>query len=256
MIFERFTKAVSNLWTEETGIPCHAHVASVDQLTFEEFSRAIPTPTFLASFKGEPLNGLCIAEIDPGICSTLIEFLMGGSKSHSRSIIYFSDVEIEIISKIFDKMVPKLDNAFCGLVDLKFSRVYVDTNPQSLMAASPHDMTILVTMEVKVGDTEGMMNFCLPGPWTDQIRNKLTARKFYGEIAEPETKLSMDHLNAEIIAQLDDRPTCIRELLKLKVGDVIPVSRQKVALVMGGQKIMKGKRAVKNGREAIIVEEV
>jgi flagellar motor switch protein FliM len=48
ILHENFTRQATFVLTNRFKMPCHVHVASVDQLTYEEFIRSIPTPTTLA----------------------------------------------------------------------------------------------------------------------------------------------------------------------------------------------------------------
>jgi flagellar motor switch protein FliM len=55
------------------------HVASIDQLTYEEFIRSIPVPTTLAVVNMDPLKGKALLEIDPAITFSIIDRICGGT---------------------------------------------------------------------------------------------------------------------------------------------------------------------------------
>lgn len=55
----------------------NVHVSSVDQLTFEEYSRSISNPSALAIFDLEPLAGSAILEFGPEISFAILDRLMG-----------------------------------------------------------------------------------------------------------------------------------------------------------------------------------
>jgi len=48
-------------------------------------------------------------------------------------------------------------------------------------------MTILVTLESKIGDIEGMSNFCLPHLTLEPILNKLTPQIWFSSISKTTT---------------------------------------------------------------------
>src|SRR4030042_4748058 len=71
----------------------HVHVASVDQLTYEEFIRSIPTPTTLAVVDMDPLKGSAILEIDPAITFSIIDRLFGGQGESAKFSRDLTDIE-------------------------------------------------------------------------------------------------------------------------------------------------------------------
>ena len=65
IMHETFARLTTNSLSGQLRSMVHVHVASVDQLTYEEFIRSIPTPTTLAVINMDPLKGNAILEIDP-----------------------------------------------------------------------------------------------------------------------------------------------------------------------------------------------
>jgi len=63
----------------------HVHVATVEQLTYEEFIRSIPTPTTLAIINMDPLRASALLEIDPSVTFSIIDRLFGG-KGHGTKV--------------------------------------------------------------------------------------------------------------------------------------------------------------------------
>ena len=76
---ETFARLTTTTLSASMRALVNVHVASVDQLTYEEFIRSIPTPTTLAVVSMDPLKGQAILEIDPSVTFTIIDRLFGGS---------------------------------------------------------------------------------------------------------------------------------------------------------------------------------
>ena len=64
-ISENVARTLKKFITSEYDIPVNVHVMSVDQLTCEEFVRAMPTPAPCCSFEWVEGNGLF--EMDPAV---------------------------------------------------------------------------------------------------------------------------------------------------------------------------------------------
>jgi len=69
---ETFARLTTTSLSAQLRSLVHVHVASVDQLTYEEFIRSIPTPTTLAVINMDPLKGNAVLEIDPAITFCMI----------------------------------------------------------------------------------------------------------------------------------------------------------------------------------------
>src|SRR5512137_1128290 len=75
---ETFARLTTTTLSAQMRALVNVHVASVDQLTYEEFIRSIPNPTTLAIINMEPLKGSAVLEIDPSITFAVIDKLFGG----------------------------------------------------------------------------------------------------------------------------------------------------------------------------------
>ena len=65
MMHETFARLATTGLSAQLRALVGVHVASVDQLTYEEFIRSIPNPTTLAVINMDPLKGSAILEMDP-----------------------------------------------------------------------------------------------------------------------------------------------------------------------------------------------
>ncbi len=79
IMHETFARLTTTALSAQLRSMAHVHVASVDQLTYEEFIRSIPTPTTLAVINMDPLKGNAILEIDPSVTFSIIDRLFGGT---------------------------------------------------------------------------------------------------------------------------------------------------------------------------------
>ena len=79
IMHETFARLTTTSLSAQLRSLVHVHVATVDQLTYEEFIRSIPTPTTLAVINMDPLKGNAVLEIDPAITFSMIDRLFGGT---------------------------------------------------------------------------------------------------------------------------------------------------------------------------------
>jgi flagellar motor switch protein FliM len=211
----------------------------VDQLTYEEFLRSIPNPTTLAVINMDPLKGSSILEIDPSITFTVIDRLFGGPGEASKINRELTDIELSVIEGIIVRILGNLREAWSNVIDLRPRLGNIETNPQFAQIVPPSDMVVLITLETKVGDVEGMTNFCIPYLTIEPIITKLSAQYWYSSIRKGGTKENLAILKKrletvfiELKAELGEMEIPVKEVLRLQKGDIIKLDKTKISSEM------------------------
>lgn len=224
------------------------HVASVEQITYEEFIRSIPNPTTLAVINMDPLKGNAVLEIDPAITFCMIDRLFGGrgltSGNKNRDL---TDIEQEVMEGVIVRILANIREAWTQVIDLRPRFAQIETNPQFAQIVPPTEMVVLITLETKVGEEEGMMNFCIPYLVLEPIVSKLSSQYWFSSVRKNSTtqyletiKQQLTSVNMDVVADFGSINLPIRDVLSLRVGDVIRLSNIKVgdplSLSVGNEK--------------------
>jgi flagellar motor switch protein FliM len=200
----------------------------VDQLTYEEFIRSIPTPTTLAVINMDPLKGNAILEIDPAITFSIIERLFGGTGESTKSQHELTDIESAVMEGMIVRILGNMREAWAQVIDLRPRLGQIETNPQFAQIVPPTDMVVLVTLETKVGDVEGMMNFCIPYLTIEPIIGKLSAQFWYSSARRAATNENLNTLKeklstveVDVVAEIGKINIPIKDVLSLRINDVV-----------------------------------
>ncbi|UCB47002.1 MAG: flagellar motor switch protein FliM [Spirochaetota bacterium] len=235
MMHETFARLTTTSLSAQLRTIVHVHVASVDQLTYEEFLRSIPNPTTLAVINMDPLKGSSILEIDPSITFTVIDRLFGGPGEASKINRELTDIELSVVEGIIVRILGNLREAWSNVIDLRPRLGNIETNPQFAQIVPPSDMVVLITLETKVGDVEGMTNFCIPYLTIEPIISKLSAQYWYSSIRKGGTtenlailKRRLDTVFIDLIAELGSLEISVKDVLNLQTGDIVKLERNKV----------------------------
>ncbi|MDR1247746.1 MAG: flagellar motor switch protein FliM [Treponema sp.] len=228
IMHETFARLTTNALSANLRSMVHVHVASVDQLTYEEFIRSIPTPTTLAVINMDPLKGNAILEIDPAITFSIIERLFGGTGEGTKSQHELTDIEAAVMEGMIVRILGNMREAWAQVIDLRPRLGQIETNPQFAQIVPPTDMVVLVTLETKVGEVEGMMNFCIPYLTIEPIIGKLSAQFWYSSARRAATNENLNTLKEKlstvdvaIVAEIGRINIPIKDVLSLSVGDVV-----------------------------------
>jgi flagellar motor switch protein FliM len=204
------------------------HVASVDQLTYEEFIRSIPNPTTLAVINMDPLKGSAILEIDPAVTFSIIDRLFGGPGEGVKVTRDLTEIETSVMEGIIVRILGNMREAWSQVIDLRPRLGQIEVNPQFAQIVPPTEMVVLVTLETKLGDVEGMMNFCIPYLTIEPIISKLSAQYWYSSVRRGATTENLNTLrerlstiDVNLVAEIGKMNLSMGEVLSLKPGDII-----------------------------------
>ena len=172
VFFETYAREVKRFLACEYDITAKVHLASVDELTFEEFIRSIPTPVPFCTFKW--YEGAGMFSVNP--CLFYNGFLGGSIKTNSQiknhdpngleKTIFF-----EHIYKPFEKILYTLFSDEAGNSLSEITEAKYECNPQFAMNVSnPTGMGILITFVVKIGKTEDYINIFLNAAFIESLR--------------------------------------------------------------------------------------
>ncbi|MCL2093190.1 MAG: flagellar motor switch protein FliM [Treponema sp.] len=235
MMHETFARLTTTSLSAQLRSMVHVHVASVDQLTYEEFIRSIPTPTTLAIINMDPLKGNAILEVDPAITFSIIDRLFGGTGEGTKSQHELTDIESSVMEGIIVRILGNMREAWTQVIDLRPRLGQIDTNPQFAQIVPPTDMVVLVTLETRIGDVEGMINFCVPYLTIEPIIGKLSTQFWFSTVHRGTTtenltvlKERLNTVDVDVVAEIGKINIPVREVLSLHVGDVVRLYNTKV----------------------------
>ena len=228
IMHETFARLTTTALSAQLRSMVHVHVASVDQLTYEEFIRSIPNPTTLGIINMDPLKGSAVLEIDPAITFSIIDRLFGGQGEGTKVQRDLSDIEQSVMEGIIVRILGNLREAWSQVIDLRPRLGQIETNPQFAQIVPPTEMVVLVTLETKVGEVEGMMNFCIPYLTIEPIISKLSAQYMYSTVRSGATtenlnilKERLSTVKVKVVAEIGSINLTVRDVLSLRGGDVI-----------------------------------
>ncbi len=245
---ETFARLTTTSLSAQLRTLVHVHVASVDQLTYEEFIRSIPTPTTLAVINMDPLKGNAVLEIAPEITFIMIDRLFGGSGDTGGKVNRdLTDIEQSVMEGIIVRILANMREAWTQVIDLRPRLQQIETNPQFAQIVPPSEMVILVTLEIKIGEEAGMMNICIPYITIEPIVSKLSSQFWFSSVRRSSTtqylgtlKEKLSDVDMELIAEVGSMNVPIKDVLNLHVGDVIRFNTTKITdplvLSVGSQK--------------------
>mgnify|MGYP000322081737 FL=1 len=228
IIFEHYSRLIS------TNLPVYLRknvqvtVASSETVTFSEFSNALSNPSVLGIINFAPLNGNIIIEIATNLCYAMLDRMLGGSGQPLEKSREFSDIELTILQKLLVMFTQLLREPWKNVVDISPVLSRLETNPQFAQVIAPSDMIAIVTLNMKIGDVEGMLNICLPFFTLEDVMDKLNTKYWFSTMQENHDEHYEDYIESmirrvdvPIKAVLGKSTISVSDFLNLQVGDCI-----------------------------------
>ncbi len=265
MIHENFARTVSTYLSGRVRSFVNVSLASVDQITYEEFTRSLPNPSFITIFSAKGLMGSAVLEMGLEIFYTILDLILGGPgvPISNRSP---TDVEIAIMRKEIINILTHLAQAWEDIQEFVPNIENIESNSQFVQVAPPNEMVVLVTLYMSVAKTEGFMNICWPSSMIEPFSEKLSARLWFTATApkmtkedEEKLKKNVEETVMEVSAVLGEAESNLAEILMLNVGDVIRLNTHHddpIIVRVNGKDKFKATPGVYRGKYAVKISEV
>lgn len=229
MLHENFARLLNTYLSTHLRTLVNVNVASVDQLTYEEFVRSLSNPSVISVMKMEPLKGNWIFEMHPAIAFAIIDRLFGGTGESMSKVRALTDIEEAVIRKILNKALEHFAEAWRNVVKSTPHLETIETNPQFTQIVPPNDMVVIITLQVKVGSAEGLINLCIPYLVLEPVMSKLTTTYWVASsVAKQEHPEEIEILQRKIrrtvvpvVVEMGSINVRVHEFLGLNIGDVL-----------------------------------
>jgi len=205
-------------------------VASSETVTFSEFTNALASPSILGIINFHPLNGTIILDMAPNLGFAMIDRMLGGQGEALERSRDFSEIEMSILQKMMVVCMQLMRDPWKNVVEVNPVLDRIETNPAFAQIISPSDMIAIVTLNVKIGDTEGFFNICLPFFTLEDVMDKLNTKFWFSNMTEISgeeyseyLEAMIRHVDIPIRAVLGGSSISVGDFMMLQPGDVIRV---------------------------------
>ncbi len=245
MIHENFARLLNTYLSAHLRTMVNIEVASVDQLTYEEFIRSLPSPSVISIFQMPPLKGNAVFEINPALVFAIIDRLFGGVGGATTKTRSLTDIEESIVGRVIDKSLEQLKEAWKQVIDIEPHLEGLESNPQFTQVVPPNDMVVIITLQAKIMNIEGLITLCIPYLVLEPIMSKLTTtfwvassvtKKGFVENSALQRRLIRTPIPISVV--LGQTTINVHELMNLVPGDVLPLDSKS----SGDLKVVVGQR--------------
>jgi flagellar motor switch protein FliM len=236
----------------------------VQRRRYSDFIQGVGPSTHLTVVRFKPLRSLALIALDPDLVFLIVDTMFGGAgRFHSQPTGRdLTNTEHRIIKRALDVVFSCYAKSWEPVVSIVPEHVRTEVSAQFANVALPNDVVIDTSLSIVLGEFSGEMRICMPSTMLEPIQDILcnVCHDPHGRYEGRWAPVSAQHLQdaeIELVAQLGAVAVTLGDILKMKFGDFIPLSMQKVvAAEVDHVPVMDCTYGVFNGRYALRVERV
>ena len=229
MLHESFARLLNTYLSTHLRTLVNVDVASVEQLTYQEFVQSVANPSFISVLGVPPLKGNIILEFDTAIAFAYIDRVFGGDGNTQMKTRVLTEIEDAVMRRFVTAAMNHFKDAWSNVTPMNPFLETTESNPQFMQIVTPSEMVVIITLQVRIGDTEGIMNICIPYLVLEPIMSKLTTTFWVAssisksdsenQVAIIQNKLEKTKVN--FVVEVGEVQISIKEFLMLGFGDVL-----------------------------------
>ena len=266
IIFEHFGRLLA------TNLPAYLRksvsvdVVNSEVVIYSEFSNALSNPVLLGVVGMDPLMGNVIMEMASNLGFAIVDRLLGGVGNSLEKERDFSEIELSILERVFTICVNLLHEPWENVVEITPRLNRIETNSQFAQIISPSETIAIVTINLKIGDVEGLMNICLPYTTLETVSDKLNTKYWFSTMKEKDSNSYeaaieniIDNALIPMKAVLGTSKINVQDFVNLQLGDIIRLDRKvddELEVYVGNIKKFKALPGYSDNKYAVRVTEI
>ncbi len=265
-VHSNYARTLGSSLSDILMTPVDVECIHIEQLNYDEYLASLLAPSCIGVFSMEPLETLGAIEMNLMLAFSVIDRILGGSgisKPYNRTL---TAIEKMVISKVMKSALKILQESWQQSVNMEMNLERLESNPRLIRLAAADEPVVLILLNIKLKDISNIMSLCLPLMTMKRVfegMQRLTALDCdNGEKIKSQSDEMYTHildLPMTLSAQYESSPVTLGEFLELQKGDIIKLqstSKDRVLILVEGQKRFQGEPGVVNGQRAIRICDV
>lgn len=197
---------------------------------YSEFIRNLVVPTNLNLVVAKPLRGTALFVFDPNLVFLVVDNMFGGDgRFHTRvEGRDFTPTEQRIIQGLLNVVFAEYEKSWKPVHNISFEYIRSEMNSQFANIATPSEIVVSTTFTLEFGGATADMHICFPYSMLEPIRDLLYSTMQSDQLSSDKRwigtlRKQLQGAEVEVVARLGDGKITLGQILKLRVGDIIPL---------------------------------
>jgi len=217
IVHETFARQLSTVLATTLRAGASSAFGNVEQLTYDEYVRSLPNPSYMVILSLNPLPGAALLQFPLPITFAAIDRLLGGTG--------------DAASPKRPRALRELEYAYETLVRVESEIVQQEFNPQFAQIAAPSDMVLVVSFELRIGEKKGTATICVPFATLAPVLEHLASQSLFQDQRGEDPDMwrqkfeqALYRVPVELRVRFASVALTSSEIVALQVGDVVPLN--------------------------------
>jgi flagellar motor switch protein FliM len=251
LVHDQFAEFASASLSNLLSLPVVMARAAVNRVRMAEYGARIPQPSMIYHLRLGSDGPEALIQLGAGMVLAMIERLFGGpvvSPVNERSL---TPIEKSVLKRVVQKLAADLSRAWARFRHVEPEILSAESQPELIkMAVAPMEPLSLITLEVRLADTAGLLSLAYPEEFIASVfgmaeaSEEASSDEKKGGAGPPRQAITerLKTARVPITIILGRARLKLKELAGLKIGDVIrletPVGGPLEASVAGTPKFL------------------
>jgi len=222
---ETFARQWTTLLSSTLRAVSQVSLRKIEQLTYDEYIRDIPNPSYLGVLALRPLAGTAVLHLPLPVVMAAVDRLVGGPGSARQPRRAVTEIEASLLRTLMGRILRELAYGFESLTQIEPALVHQEANPQFAQIAGASDLVVVAEYDVRIASTGGVASLCIPFNALQPVLDEITVT------ALEAGRLAVDPLGLRLSLEenLNDAPLAV----SVQFTEVTMTAAQVVALTPG-----------------------
>ena len=263
LINERFARRLRSTMLSFMRRNADITVGSIRIQKYSDFERNLPVPSNLNMVNLKPLRGISLFTFDPNLVFLIIDSLFGGHGRYNTRIEGrdFTTTEQRIILRLLDLTLESYCSSWEPVYKIEAEYIRSEMHTKFASISSGNELVVVTSFSIEFGAQGGNLNICLPYSMIEPVRDLLirplqdTSTDAIDQRWSQQLKRQVRSAEVDLIADFVKINSSVRELLKLKVNDVLPIDiPEKITAHVAGAPVLDASYGTFNNKYALRVQ--
>lgn len=239
-------------------------VRGIELVKFGEYMHSLYVPTNLNLIKFKPLRGTGLIVFEPKLVFAVVDSFFGGDGRFHTKIEgrEFTATEMRVIQILLKQTFADLAEAWSPVMEVEFEYINSEVNPHFANIVTPREYVVVSKFHVELEGVGGELHVTLPYSMLEPIRELLDAGLQSDRMDRDDSfgaalREQMQEAVVELTSVLTEIELPLRDLVKLKPGDIIPLQMPKqVPIYIEDVPVLMGEFGISNGMRAVKITSI
>jgi len=228
IIHKELTEKLTDFFSNYLKCTTKIHLAAVDELTYNDFTTCVFSPSCLAIINLHPLKENAIIEISSAIYNVMLNIQIDG---YERDILYneneLTESEKVVMGKLMICFFNAIHESWKKIIEITPELTTIETSLKDVKIESPDEVGVLAMFECKINDIEGIINIFYPYSFIKPIKNKITS-SYYNlgvETMNKPIKSDADQTSIPVSVVIGEKNFPLQSIKDMEIGTILELDK-------------------------------